>query len=136
MLKEDSPITIMTPFGAKMSRISESETPYPHRKGIKFMVQYLTSWTEGEKEPEKHMGWIREVYEYMAPYVSKSPREAYVNYRDLDLGMNKNKSTSYKEASVWGEKYFKGNFFRLAKVKGKVDPDNFFRHEQSIPPLV
>jgi len=28
------------------------------------------------------------------------------------------------------------NFKRLAKVKTKVDPLNFFRNEQSIPPLV
>nr|CAB3484048.1 unnamed protein product [Digitaria exilis] len=41
----------------------------------------------------------------------------------------------YEKAKVWGEKYFKGNFERLAAVKGKVDPDDFFRNEQSIPPL-
>nr|CAB3486565.1 unnamed protein product [Digitaria exilis] len=41
----------------------------------------------------------------------------------------------YYAAKVWGEKYFKGNFERLAAVKGKVDPDDFFRNEQSIPPL-
>ncbi|GJM98213.1 hypothetical protein PR202_ga15201 [Eleusine coracana subsp. coracana] len=37
---------------------------------------------------------------------------------------------------VWGEKYFKGNFDRLARTKGKVDPDDYFRNEQSIPPLL
>jgi hypothetical protein len=49
--------------------------------------------------------------------------------------MNKKTNTSFKEASVWGTKYFKDNFRRLGLVKTKVDPDNFFRHEQSIPPL-
>jgi hypothetical protein len=29
----------------------------------------------------------------------------------------------------------KGNFKRLVKVKTKADPDTFFRHEHSIPPL-
>lgn len=29
------------------------------------------------------------IYDYMVPFVSKSPRSAYVNYRDLDIGMNK-----------------------------------------------
>nr|CAB3481484.1 unnamed protein product [Digitaria exilis] len=42
----------------------------------------------------------------------------------------------YAKARVWGEKYFKGNFKRLAAVKSKVDPDDFFRNEQSIPPLL
>jgi 7,8-dihydro-6-hydroxymethylpterin-pyrophosphokinase len=71
----------------------------------------------------------------MAPYVSMFPRQAYVNYRDLDLGINKESNTSFIEASAWGAKYFKDNFNRLIQVKTKVDPDNFFKHEQSIPPL-
>ncbi|MCE3216751.1 hypothetical protein HAX54_007915 [Datura stramonium] len=44
------------------------------------------------------------------------------------------RTTTYSKAKIWGEKYFKGNFERLAKVKSKVDPNNFFRNEQSIPP--
>ncbi|KAM3381768.1 hypothetical protein P3S68_007341 [Capsicum galapagoense] len=73
----------------------------------------------------------------MTSYVSTSPREAYVNYRDLDLGMNKNGNSnfSFAQASEWGNKYFKNNFNRLVQIKTKVDPENFFRHEQSIPVL-
>ncbi|TVU01304.1 hypothetical protein EJB05_53267, partial [Eragrostis curvula] len=37
---------------------------------------------------------------------------------------------------AWGEKYFGANFQRLAAVKGAVDPTDYFRNEQSIPPLV
>ena len=100
------------------------------------MIQYVTAWFDGDKSTAKHVNWIGNLYEYMTPYVSKSPREAYVNYRDLDIGMNKDKYVSYKEARIWGEKYFKiKNFNRLVKVKSRVDPDNFFRHEQSIPTL-
>ncbi|PQM42235.1 berberine bridge enzyme-like 13 [Prunus yedoensis var. nudiflora] len=64
-----------------------------------------------------------------------SPRQAYVNYKDLDLGLNKKSNTTFIEASSWGYSYFKDNFNRLVKIKTKVDPNNFFRHEQSIPPL-
>ena len=71
----------------------------------------------------------------MTPYVSKSPRASYFNYKDLDLGQNKHHNTSYSEASVWGKKYFKGNFRRLAQIKTEFDPENFFWNEQSIPPL-
>jgi hypothetical protein len=99
------------------------------------MIQYVTGWQDASGDVGKHVKWIRELYKYMAPYVSKNPREAYVNYRDLDLGINRNTNTSFIKASVWGAKYFKGNFYRLALVKSKVDPDNIFRHEQSIPPL-
>ncbi|EXB75197.1 Reticuline oxidase-like protein [Morus notabilis] len=135
-LEEDSPLTLWTPYGGMMSKILESETPFPHRNGTVFMIQWLSLWLDGENDTAKHMDWVRTLYNYMAPYVSKFPRESYVNYRDLDLGKNKNnKSTSFIEASAWGNKYFKDNFDRLVSVKSKVDPDNFFRHEQSIPLL-
>ena len=126
---------IWNPYGGMMSKISESAIPFPHRKGILFKIQYLTMWQNPAENASKHIDWIRRLYNYMAPYVSMFPRQAYVNYRDLDLGMNKKNNTSLKEASVWGAKYFKNNFNRLVQVKTSVDPGNFFRHEQSIPPL-
>ncbi|XP_022140062.1 berberine bridge enzyme-like 13 [Momordica charantia] len=135
LLVEDKPLTIWNPYGGMMSKISENEIPFPHRKGNLFKIQYLSTWQGGDTDAAKHIEWIRELYNYMAPYVSTSPRAAYVNYRDLDLGMNKKDNTSLVQATEWGNKYFKDNFNRLVKVKTKVDPENFFRHEQSIPPL-
>ena len=38
----------------------------------------------------------------MTPYVSNSPRAAYLNYRDLDLGTNDDNDTSYSQAEKWG----------------------------------
>uniref|UniRef100_M8B1A0 Reticuline oxidase-like protein n=1 Tax=Aegilops tauschii TaxID=37682 RepID=M8B1A0_AEGTA len=73
------------------------------------------------------------------PLVSSNPREAFVNYRDLDIGQNAvgdDGVTTYESGRVWGEKYFMGNFHRLATVKGKVDPGDYFRNEQSIPPFL
>ncbi|CAN1226745.1 Berberine bridge enzyme-like 15 [Linum grandiflorum] len=107
MLEEDVPIVVLEPLGGVMNEISESETPFPHRKGM------------------------NKVYNYMEPHVSKSPRAAYLNYRDLDLG--EKSATGFSAAKGWGEKYFKGNFERLCKVKSVVDPEDFFRNEQSIP---
>ncbi|KAJ6950884.1 berberine bridge enzyme-like protein 31 [Populus alba x Populus x berolinensis] len=118
MYEEDTPSVAFVPYGGMMSKISESEIPFPHRKGNMFFINYMTTW-EDPSENAKHIDWIRKVYKYMTPYVSMYPREAYLNYRDLDLGMNKNTNTSFMEASV----------------KTKVDAGNFFRHEQSIPPL-
>ncbi|KAL5751177.1 hypothetical protein ACOSP7_025780 [Xanthoceras sorbifolium] len=135
-LEEDHPVIVWTSYGGMMSKIPEYETPFPHRKGTMFKVHYFTYWLDGDNNVPKHMSWIRSLYNYMTPYVSKFPRGAYVNYRDFDLGINKKGNTSVLEASVWGVKYYKGNFKRLVKVKTEVDPENFFRHEQSIPPLV
>lgn len=134
LFQEDSPLMIFNPYGGMMSRIPESEIAFPHRNGTLFKIQYLTLWQEaGDKIAAKHFDWIRKLYNYMTPYVSSFPREAYVNYRDLDLGINNH--TNFVQASSWGNRYFKDNFDRLVKVKSKVDPDNFFRHEQSIPVL-
>nr|XP_043608825.1 berberine bridge enzyme-like 22 [Erigeron canadensis] len=125
---------IMDPYGGRMSEISDAHLPFPHRRGTLYNIQYLVKWeVNGIRASNKHIHWLRELYKYMKPYVSKHPRHAYLNYRDLDLGTNNQGNMSYSEAIVWGEKYFKRNFKRLARVKSMIDPDNFFRNEQSIP---
>ncbi|KAL3631591.1 hypothetical protein CASFOL_024575 [Castilleja foliolosa] len=136
LLEKTSVFLIMDPFGGAMDRVPEDDIPFPHRKGNLFSIQYLVQWrADGDEETRKHVEWIERVYEFMKPHVSRSPRRAYLNYRDLDLGVNVKDNTSYEEAMVWGRKYFKGNLERLAKVKKQVDPGNFFRNEQSIPLL-
>lgn len=119
-----------------MDQISPSATPFVYRRGFLYNIQYDMNWAESS-ETQKHLQWMRQLYSFMTPYVTKNPRGAYYNYKDLDLGRNEDgEKVSYEKARVWGEKYFGGNFRRLAIVKGKVDPQNFFRNEQSIPPLV
>ncbi|GKC34408.1 berberine/berberine-like protein [Tanacetum coccineum] len=136
LFEEEFPAIVWTPYGGMMGRISESSTPFPHRNRVLYMIQYVNNWSvPDEQAMKKHYKWIRKLYKYMGQYVSKDPREAYVNYRDIDLGMNdKNgRNTSFLKASSWGRRYYKDNYMRLVKVKTEFDPDNFFRHEQSIP---
>ncbi|KAF7803553.1 berberine bridge enzyme-like 17 [Senna tora] len=123
------------PYGGKMHEISPSETPFPHRAGNLFLIQYYASWVKEDIDVGHHyMEFSKKFYAFMAQYVSKFPREAFLNYRDIDIGANPSGVTNMMVAKIYGSKYFKENFERLVKVKTMVDPDNFFKHEQSIPP--
>jgi len=125
------------PQGGAMSATPESDTPYAHRRGYLYNVQYFVKWggDANVSYEDAHLGWVRGVHRWMTPYASASPRAAYVNFRDLDLGQNVDGKTTYEAARAWGEMYFRGNFRRLAMVKAEVDPDQVFWSEQSIPPL-
>ncbi|XP_042044428.1 berberine bridge enzyme-like 18 [Salvia splendens] len=133
----DETLIYIVPYGGRMNEIPESATPFPHRAGNLYMIASLVYWQDSEaRDAERYLSWSRRYNSYMTPYVSSSPRQAYFNYRDLEIGVNNpNGKTSYAEASVWGKPYYKDNFDRLVKVKTVIDPTNFFKNEQSIPPL-
>ncbi|XP_048325079.1 berberine bridge enzyme-like 8 [Ziziphus jujuba] len=136
MIELETPMLTFNPYGGKMAEISPTATPFPHRAGNLAKIQYATNWdASGTKAANHYIDLTRKLYEYMTPFVSKNPREAFFNYKDLDLGINHNGDESYVEGRVYGIKYFKGNFNRLVDIKTRVDPGNFFRNEQSIPTL-
>ncbi|CBI31064.3 unnamed protein product, partial [Vitis vinifera] len=72
-------------------------------------------WNGCEEADKEYMTQIRRLYSYMTPFVSKSPRGSFLNYRDVDIGVTK--TWSYDEGKVYGAKYFMNNFDRLVKVK-------------------
>ncbi|TYJ12817.1 hypothetical protein E1A91_A10G007000v1 [Gossypium mustelinum] len=128
----------MNPYGGRMEEILDSETAFAHRAGNLFMVLYRVQWSEshgGINTTERYVEMSRRLYEAMAPYTSSNPREAFLNYRDLDIGSNESDETDFEDAQEYGAKYFRNNFIRLAKAKATIDPENFFKNEQSIPPL-
>ncbi|XP_019155338.1 PREDICTED: cannabidiolic acid synthase-like isoform X2 [Ipomoea nil] len=109
--------------------------------GVEKLYFKAKEWREEDddrRKSEKLMEWIRGFYEEMTPYVSSSPRAAYVNYIDFDLGILENimdDDDVVEKSRGWGEKYFLKNYDRLVRAKTMIDPFNVFRHEQSIPPL-
>ncbi|XVF23027.1 hypothetical protein REPUB_Repub13aG0002800 [Reevesia pubescens] len=136
MIELQVPSMIFNPYGGRMAEIPSTATPFPHRAGNLWKIQYVTNWNQAGAEAADHfIGLTRKLHGYMTRFVSKNPREAFLNYRDIDLGVNHNGRESYMEGRVYGIKYFKGNFNRLVDIKTKVDPSNFFRNEQSIPTL-
>ncbi|WVZ00489.1 hypothetical protein V8G54_026558 [Vigna mungo] len=127
---------ILNPYGGRMDEIAPDATPFPHRKGNMFKVQYTVNWVDPSVEADRnYTKQVKKLFNVMTPYVSKNPRGAFFCYRDIDIGLNSFGQNSYKEGKVYGTKYFKSNFDRLVKIKTAVDPQNFFRNEQSIPVL-
>ncbi|KAJ4702868.1 reticuline oxidase-like protein [Melia azedarach] len=136
MIELERPTMAFNPYGGKMAKISSTAVPFPHRAGNLWMIQYVADWNEpGDEAANGYINATRKLYNYMTPFVSKTPREAFFNYMDLDLGINHNGKDSYIEGKAYGLKYFLGNFNRLVKIKTEVDPGNFFRNEQSVPVL-
>ncbi|GLJ16903.1 hypothetical protein SUGI_0291690 [Cryptomeria japonica] len=119
-----------SPLGGAMDRFNSRASPFPHRPGYLFYIHYGVTWSHSS-ETDYYLDWMRDFYDYMEPYVSSSPRAAYVNFIDLDLGIG---NGSVKNAKLWGEKYFGLNFDRLVEAKTQVDPNNIFKNHQSIPP--
>ncbi|XP_042056373.1 berberine bridge enzyme-like 13 [Salvia splendens] len=78
---------LLMPYGGRMPEIGESALPFPYRGGNLFEVAPVVYWN-GDGDSERYVDWIRRLQRYMTPYVSSSPRAAYFNYRDLDIGVN------------------------------------------------
>ncbi|XP_058728032.1 berberine bridge enzyme-like 21 [Vicia villosa] len=127
---------VFNPYGGKMDEIPADATPFPHRAGNLFKLQYSITWKDPAPNVTlENLNQAKSLYSFMEPYVSKNPRSAFVSYRDLDIGINNFGKDSYEEGKIYGTMYFNKNFDRLVKVKTAVDPENFFRNEQSIPVL-
>ncbi|KAI4995640.1 hypothetical protein ZWY2020_035543 [Hordeum vulgare] len=131
--KPGAGFVLLEPHGGFMGSVPAAATPYPHRNGVLYVMQYLVGWQQGD-DGTAATAWIEGLYELMGQHVSKKPRRAYVNFRDLGIGENDDAGT-FEGGEAWGESYFVGNYRRLAAVKAAVDPTNYFRNEQSIPPL-
>ncbi|GAB2301110.1 hypothetical protein Dimus_035143 [Dionaea muscipula] len=138
--KEPKGFVILDPYGGAMGRISPDSIAFPHREGNLFNIHYMVMWDiyEDNIKRNHYLGWIRDLYHAMTPFVSSTPRTAHINYIDLDLGVmdwDSADNNAVEDAKVWGEKYFLRNYDRLVRVKTLVDPYNIFRHQQSIPPM-
>jgi FAD/FMN-containing dehydrogenase len=103
-------------YGGKIADVAATDTAFPRRAGTQFCIQYYSSWTKAS-DTASHVASVTKVYAAMRPFM---PGASYVNYCDLDL-------PDYANA-YWGD-----NLPRLMSVKAQYDPQNLFRHAQSVP---
>ncbi|XP_042038251.1 berberine bridge enzyme-like 21 [Salvia splendens] len=78
----------------------------------KTKTRQKSSTVVGPGVEEKRLQIVRDLYDYMAAFVSNNPRKAYLNCRDVEIGSKSegNSVDAYNEAKIYGEKYFGDNF--------------------------
>jgi len=117
--KAPSPRTVMVlehNGDGAMSRVAEDATAFSHRNWpYNFLVTAI--WTDAA-DTEANIRWTREFWAAMQPFLAPA---VYVNY----LG-------EVDEQDIRAA--YGGKYARLAALKDKYDPTNFFRMNQNIRP--
>jgi FAD/FMN-containing dehydrogenase len=98
------------------ARVGKTDTAYYHRD-MQYDLIVLSGWND-RADTERNIRWTRELFAAWEPHLG---RAAYVN----DLG----DEGEERVRSAYGE-----NYARLAALKAKYDPTDFFRVNQNIRP--
>ena len=98
------------------ARVPVAQTAFAHRYD-QWECQMLSQW-DSPADDEQNIRWARELHAAMEPYLE---RAAYVN----SLGDDE----SDRVRTAYG-----ANYDRLAAIKTKYDPGNFFRWNQNVAP--
>ncbi len=104
------------PISGAASRPGKEETPWAYRD-----AKYAGVYVGVDPDPANAgiiTDWCKAYWEALHPY---SAGGAYSNFM-MNEGAERVKAS------------YRHNFERLAKIKGKYDPDNFFSVNQNIPP--
>jgi FAD/FMN-containing dehydrogenase len=103
-------------IGGATARPTPDSAAYAHRD-TQFVMNVHGRW-EDPADDKRCIGWARDFFNASAPFASGG---VYVNFLTADeVG---------RVRSAFGP-----NYDRLAQVKRKYDPDNFFRMNQNIKP--
>jgi len=105
-------------LGGAIKDIGEDDTAYSYRNA-EFALNINTQWTK-DSAPDKHIEWARKTQELAKPY---SMGSGYINFASQD-------ESEERVVATYGNKKYE----RLASLKRKYDPDNFFRLNQNIKP--
>jgi len=108
-------LILIQPLAGAVGRVGPEETAFAHRSGL--LVSIIGMWLGGPAEP--HVGWVRDMWRGLEPF---STGGAYVN-DEAESGVQSAVRAAYGQ-----------NYERLAQLKAKYDPDNFFRLNQNIQP--
>lgn len=105
-------------LGGAVARVPKDATAYPHRDSA-FMLTVAGGWSADDPEPGRHVRWVRDAWTAM---LGSSTGGTYVNHLGAE-GKDRVRQ-AYGEAT----------YRRLARIKGRWDPDNVFRLNQNVAP--
>jgi hypothetical protein len=112
-------LVMLENYHGAYSRVGQSETAYSHRDAH-YDLLILASWTEKE-ETDSNVKWARSFFESMQPYFGD---EVFPNLMGQE------------EIAERAKEAYGVNYARLAEIKKKYDPTNFFRLNLNINPAV
>ncbi|HEU0275750.1 MAG TPA: FAD-binding oxidoreductase [Candidatus Udaeobacter sp.] len=107
----------MYPIDGAASRVGKNDTAWNYRDAQ--WAQVIVGVDPDPANKDKIVSWTKDYYDAVHPY---SAGGAYVNFLMGDEGEERVKKT------------YGGNYERLAAIKTKYDPDNFFRVNHNIKP--
>jgi FAD/FMN-containing dehydrogenase len=110
--------TIVFQLGGALGRVGEEETAFSQRRAA-HNVNINAVWTEDDVEGKRHVAWARDFYSAMQPHAGG---RVYVNFLG-DEGAD-------RVRQAYGARQYE----RLAELKRRYDPTNFFRVNQNIEP--
>jgi FAD/FMN-containing dehydrogenases len=107
----------MYPINGAASRVGKKETAWNYRDAT--WAQVIVGVDPDPANKEKIISWTKSYYDAIHPF---SAAGGYVNFLQGDEGGDRVKNS-------YGE-----NYERLAAIKKRYDPENFFRVNQNIKP--
>jgi hypothetical protein len=104
------------PVNGKVNRVAEAETAFSYRDAV--WSEVIVGVDPDPANREKITEWAKGYYGALHPFGAGG---AYLNFM-MEEGDDRIRAT------------YRGNYGRLAAVKAKYDPENFFRVNQNIRP--
>jgi FAD/FMN-containing dehydrogenase len=104
------------PINGAASKVGKNDTAWSYRDTT--WAQVMVGVDPDPANRDKLIRWTQEYWDALHPY---SAGGAYVNFM-MDEGQDRIRAT------------YRDNYGRLASIKAKYDPDNFFRVNQNIKP--
>ncbi len=104
------------PLNGAAQRVGKNDTAYSFREAL--FAEVIVGVDPDPANAEKITAWCKDYWEALHPY---SAGGAYINFM-MEEGQDRVQAT------------YRDNYQRLAEIKKKYDPNNFFRVNQNIRP--